>query len=192
MHLILYGPEGSGKGTQAEILSKKFNIPIYTSGDLVREEAKNNKGQLGDVCRNALTSGTYVPDREMFLLWRNKLQTEEAVKGFILDGFPRNKKQAQFLIERVSKYGYGIDRFIYLCLSDEESIKRLSLRHRILFEGSNINHDDPVRVKQRLSAFRNQENELVAYFKDKGLLLNVNAQGTVEEVFSRIENGLKS
>ena len=117
MHFIFYGPEGSGKGTQAKILAQKKNLPVYTSGDLVIEAAKNDKGSIGMATRKALTEGIYVGDNEMFTLLKNKLRTQEAKKGFILDGFPRNLQQAEFLMQKIDKYGYSIDYVIYLSLS---------------------------------------------------------------------------
>lgn len=190
MHIILYGPEGSGKGTQAKLLSEKYHVPIYTSGDLVRETAVKDKTELGDVCRKALTDGTYVPDKEMFQLWENRLKTREAKKGFILDGFPRNIIQAVFLIDKITGYGYGIDKAVYLKLSDEDAVARLSKRHRSLFPGSTVNHDDPVRVRQRLASYRLKEKDLLEFFRKKNLLLAVDASGSVEEVSGRIEEGL--
>ncbi|MBI5465612.1 nucleoside monophosphate kinase, partial [Candidatus Gottesmanbacteria bacterium] len=77
MHIIFYGPEGAGKGTQAKLLSEKLNLPILTSGDLVREAAANDPGLLGDICRRALHEGKYVADSEMFVLWKNRLKRKD-------------------------------------------------------------------------------------------------------------------
>lgn len=192
MHLVIYGPEGSGKGTQAKLLSQKYHLPIYTSGDLVREAAQNDQGLIGQASRLALKEGRYVPDSEMFVLWKNKLKSTQAQKGFILDGFPRNVRQAQFLMEKLEKYGYSIDKVIYLDLPDEVAILRLSKRGRKLFSGSTINHDAPERVRQRLKVYRKSEKELLHYFKGKSLLQKVDADGSVEEVFKRIVGGLEN
>lgn len=190
MHFIFYGPEGSGKGTQAKILAQKKSLSVYTSGDLVREAAKNDKGLIGNAARKALTQGVYVPDSEMFVLWKNKLRTSQAKKGFILDGFPRNIKQVKFLMEKLARYGYSIDRVIYLLLSDEESVRRLGKRQRKLFEGSTVNHDDPQRVRLRLKTYHQQELFVLDFFKKMNILLEIDAQGSVEEVAEKIEKGL--
>lgn len=190
MHFIFYGPEGSGKGTQAKILAQKKNLPVYTSGDLVREAAQNDKGLIGMAARKALTQGVYVEDREMFILWKNKLRTPEAEKGFILDGFPRNIKQAKFLMGKLAKYGYSITRVIYLSLSDEESVRRLAKRQRKLFEGSMVNHDDPQRVRLRLKTYHEQEQSVLDFFKKMDILSEIDAQGSVAEVAERIEKGI--
>lgn len=190
MHLIMYGAEGSGKGTQAQMLGAKLNLPLYTSGDLVRETAQSDAGSLGDACREALTKGIYVSDDFMFQLWQRKLESDEAKKGFILDGFPRNAKQAKFLMEEMKKSGYGLDKVIHLHISDEESIKRLALRNRKLFPGSTESHDSPDRVAKRLSIYRSQEKELLNFFAGFHLVVTVNAQQTREVVFADIVRSL--
>lgn len=190
MHIVFYGPEGSGKGTQAQLLSARLLVPVYTSGDLVREMATNDTGPLGAVCKKALTEGIYVPDPEMFELWRVKLQTDEARKGFILDGFPRNIDQAKFLIEQMNNEGYHLDAVVYLTLSDVESMNRLSKRNRKLFAGSTINHDDRERVKHRLETYRKLEKPIVEFFKQKNLLREVHAIGRVEDVFNCVITSL--
>ncbi len=192
MHLIIYGPEGSGKGTQAKLLAGKFGLPIYTSGDLVREAAeKNSDSVVGSICRQALLEGKYVPDESMFELWRNKLTTEEAKNGFLLDGFPRNIRQAEFLLREIQLAGYSIDKVIYLKLADSEAMKRLVARKRPLFAGSSETHDTPERIKKRLVTYRMEEEKLTDYFKKLGLLVTVDAVGTVDEVFKRTISKLK-
>ena len=186
MHLIIYGPEGSGKGTQCKNLKEKFGLPIYTSGDLVRETALKDKGILGKACRKALLEGKYVPDRAIFQLWKNKLKTRQARSGFILDGFPRNINQAKFLLDEISNYGYQIDKVIYLKLTNKEAMKRLVARGRPLFKGSRLTHDTPRRISQRLDAYRASEKELVSFFKEKNLLLEVDGTGSIEEIFNNI------
>lgn len=190
MHLIFYGPEGSGKGTQAELLSERLDLPVYTSGDLVRLAAKEDKTIIGDSARAALNEGKYVPDDIMYILWKSRLESEEARKGFILDGFPRNVNQAEFIKQETVKFGYRIDKLIYLKLSGEESLKRLKLRHRTLYEGSTINHDDSRRVKQRLITYRALEKEIINFYKKEEILLEIEAMGTKEEVLTRILKGL--
>src|SRR3989338_4402800 len=190
MHLVIYGPEGSGKGTQAQLLAKKYNLPIYTSGDLVRDAAANDNGLIGDACRRALKEGRYVPDSEMFVLWKNKLRSNEAKKGFILDGFPRNLRQAKFLIRKISKYGYGIDKFIHLTLSDKDATWRLLKRNRKTFEGSNESHDTVEKIRSRLANFRKHEEELVSFFDTLKLLLNVDGSGSVPDIHKHILKGL--
>lgn len=190
MHLIIYGPEGSGKGTQAKLLSDKFHVPIYTSGDLVRTAAAKDKGLIGDAARYALAEGRYVPDSEMFVLWKNQLRTDEAKKGFILDGFPRNEKQAKFLLRKIAKHGYGIDTVIYIMLTDEESTRRLVKRSRKLYEGSTESHDTPERIAHRLAVYRDAEKQMLDFFTRDHRVLRVDGNQPVERVHEDIVAGL--
>lgn len=186
MHLIIYGPEGSGKGTQAKLLADKFSLPIYTSGDLVRKSAEKNSGStVGNICRQALMEGKYVPDESMFELWRNKLATTEAKNGFLLDGFPRNIRQAEFLFREVQLAGYTVDKVIYLKLTDSEAMRRLVARKRPLFADSSETHDTPERIKKRLETYRMEEKKLISHFQKLGLLVTIDGAGRVDEVFKR-------
>jgi len=190
MYLIVYGPEGSGKGTQAELLSEKLKIPVYTSGDLVRESANKDKGLIGNICRNALSRGIYVPDNQMFVLWGSKLESKDAKKGFILDGFPRNFNQSNFLFEKLDRNAIKINKVIYLHLTDKEAKVRLIKRCRKLFEGSNLSHDTPERINQRLETYRKLEKELLEFFHRRKILLEINGSDTVEDINKNIIKNL--
>jgi len=191
MHIIFYGPEGSGKGTQAKLLSEKLKIPVLVSGDLVRDAATNDKGLIGDAARKALHEGKYVADSEMFVLWKNRLKKKDAKEGWILDGFPRNVEQAKFIDDKVSKYGYKIDKVFYIKISEEESMKRLLKRGRKLHEGNNELHDSPERIKGRLSIYKSGEKDVIEFFRKKGILEEINGEREIEEVhkdvLSRVE-----
>lgn len=192
MHIVFYGPEGSGKGTQAKLISEKLDIPHIQSGDLVREAAKNDKGLIGDVARLALSTGKYVADSEMFVLWKKRLKQKDAKAGWIIDGFPRNITQAKFLFDKVSKYGYNVDKIFYLKLSEEEALKRLQARKRELFKGSDITHDTPELIKSRLSEFKKGQEELLLYLRKKGVLEEIDGDRSVEEVHLDILKRLES
>ncbi len=186
MHIVFFGPEGSGKGTQAKLLSEKLNLAILTSGDLVRDAAANDKGIIGEVCRQALAEGKYVADSEMFVLWKWRLKEDDAKGGWIMDGFPRNVEQAKFLDDKIDKYGYQVERVIYLNLSEEESIKRLTKRARPLHPGSAELHDSPERIKQRLAIYHEGEKDVLEYYRKKGILLEINADQSIEDVHEQI------
>jgi len=195
MHLIIYGPEGSGKGTQAKLLSEKLRIPVITSGDLVREKAKE-ESKLGRLCLTALKEGRYVADDIMFKLWEEKLAKSNSRRGFIVDGFPRNINQAKFLLSTLEKLKLSINKFIYLKLSDDKARNRLLRRKRKLFEGSQISHDTIERINKRLEFYRTLETPLLNFFIEKNLLVEINAQQSVEKVFrliiERIDNNRTS
>jgi len=186
MHIVFYGPEGSGKGTQAKLLSEKLKLPILGSGDLVRYAATNDKGLIGDICRKALLEGKYVADSEMYVLWKNRLKKSDAKKGWIMDGFPRNVTQAGFLDEKLDKYGYKVEYVIFLKISEEESMKRLVDRKREAFAGSNINHDAPEKVKERLKRYYLGESDVLNFYKQKGILIEINGEQSVEKVYEDI------
>lgn len=186
MHIVLFGPEGSGKGTQAKLLSDALKLPILTSGDLVRDAAANDKGIIGEVCRQALSEGKYVADSEMFVLWKWRLKDEDAKGGWIMDGFPRNVEQAKFLDDKIDKYGYKIEKVFYLDLPEEESYKRLIARGRPLHPGSTELHDSPERIKQRLAIYKEGEKAVLEYYRQKGVLISVDAKGSVEDVHKQI------
>lgn len=182
MHVVFYGPEGSGKGTQAKLLSQKLNLPILTSGDLVREAATNDKGIIGEVCRQALAEGKYVADSEMFVLWKWRLKEEDACGGWIMDGFPRNLEQAKFLDDKIDKYGYKVEYAIYLKLSPDESMRRLLKRARPLHVGSSELHDSPGRIKSRLELYQQNEQVVLDFYRGKGVLVEINADQSIEKV----------
>jgi adenylate kinase len=186
MHVVFFGPEGSGKGTQAKLLSDALHLPILTSGDLVRDAATNDKGIIGEVCRQALSEGKYVADSEMFVLWKHRLKQEDALGGWIMDGFPRNVEQAKFLEDKIDKYGYKVEKVIYLNLSEEESIKRLLKRARPLHPGSTELHDSPERIKQRLAIYKEGEKDVLEYYRQKGVLVEINADRSIEDVHTDI------
>lgn len=186
MHIVFYGPEGSGKGTQARLLSEALQLPILTSGDLVRDAAANDKGIIGEVCRQALQEGKYVADSEMFVLWKWRLKEEDAKGGWIMDGFPRNVEQAKFLDDKIDKYGYKVEKVVYLSLSEEESIKRLARRARPLHPGSTETGDTPERIKTRLAIYKAGEQDVLDFYKQKGVLVEINADQTIEEVHAAI------
>lgn len=186
MHIIFYGPEGSGKGTQAKLLSEILHVPILASGDLVRDAAANDKGIIGDVVRLSLHEGKYVADSEMFVLWKWRLKDEDAKGDWIMDGFPRNVEQAKFLDDKIDKYGYTIEMVCYLNLSEEESYRRLIKRGRPLHPGSSELHDSPERIKSRLEIYKEGEKEVLQYYQQKGVLVEINADQSVEDVHKDI------
>lgn len=190
MHIVFYGPEGSGKGTQAKLLAQKLGLPVLTSGDLVRDAAANDKGIIGEVVRQALSEGKYVADSEMFVLWKWRLKEEDAKGGWIMDGFPRNVEQAKFLDDKIDKYGYQVEKVFYLDLPEEESYRRLIARGRPLHDGSEELHDSPERIRGRLAIYKEGEKEVLEYYRQKGVLININANQSIEDVHKEIASHL--
>lgn len=186
MHIVFYGPEGAGKGTQAKLLSQKLNLPVLTSGDLVRDAAANDKGIIGEVCRQALTEGKYVADSEMFVLWKWRLKEPDANTDWIMDGFPRNVEQAKFLEDKLEKYGYKIEHVFYLKIPEDVSMDRLVKRARPLHPGSDELHDSPDRIKQRLAIYRASEDAVIEFYRQKGVLHEIDGNRSIDEIHTDI------
>lgn len=189
MHIIFFGPEGSGKGTQAKLLADELKIPILTSGDLVRDAAVNDKGIIGAVCKQALEEGKYVADSEMEVLWKWRLKEDDAKGAWIMDGFPRNVDQATFLDDKIDKYGYKVELVVFLDLPEEVSYERLIKRGRPMYPGSTELHDSPERIKSRLAIYKEGEKAVLDYYQTSGVkLVHINANQNIEKVHADIMN----
>lgn len=180
MNIIFYGPEGSGKTTQGRLLAEKLGVPHLVSGDLVRRMAELDKGIMGDICREALSSGHYVADSEMFVLWKARLKDEDTQNGWVIDGFPRNMSQAEFLADKLDKYNQVVDKVFYLKVSEDESIRRLTSRGRKLSDGSL--HDSPELIRERLKRYKEQEADVLSYYNNMGVLVEIDGERSIEEI----------
>jgi adenylate kinase len=193
-HFVFYGPEGCGKGTQAELLGEKFNFPVLISGDLVRDAAANDKGMMGEIVRESLETGKYVADSEMFVLWKRRFKQQDVENGWILDGFPRNLDQAMFLEDKVEKYGQPITFVFHLKVSIEESMKRLTSRNRETFKGSGKSHDAPEMIKSRLELYYQAEESVLDFYRKRKVLVTINGEQSIEKVHEdimKVVEGLK-
>ena len=188
MRIIFYGPEGSGKTTQGKLLAEKLGVPHLVSGDLVRRAAANDKGIIGDICREALAKGYYVADSEMFVMWKARLKDEDTQEGWVIDGFPRNLSQAEWLADKLDKYQQTIDKVFYLNVSEEESIRRLLKRARRNPDGTLA--DTPEKISERLKRYKAEEADVLSYYRNLGILEEIDGEKSVEaihqDIFSRL------
>lgn len=184
MYIIFYGPEGSGKTTQTKLLAEKLGLPALISGDLVRKYAEEDKGIMGEICREALQAGHYVADSEMFVLWKHRLKQPDTEHGFVIDGFPRNLAQAKFLEEKIEKYQKKIDFVFYLKVKEKESIRRLLKRGRRL--GNGTLHDSPERIRERLRRYKAEEAGVLSFYKRKNSLVEINGERSIAEIHQDI------
>jgi adenylate kinase len=122
----------------------------------------------------------------MFVLWKWRLKEEDAKGGWIMDGFPRNVEQAKFLADKIDKYGYKVEKVFYLDLPEEESMKRLLARARPLHPGSTDLHDSPERIKSRLEIYKDGEKDVLEYYRNLGVLINIDANKSVKDVHADI------
>lgn len=184
MYIIFYGPEGCGKTTQAKMLSKKLKLPYLGSGDLVRLYAQKDKGIMGDVCRESLRLGHYVADSEIFVLWKHRLKDSDVQEGWILDGFPRNLSQAEFLEDKLDKYGKRVDAVFYVNVREKVSIERLIKRGRHSPDGSL--HDSEQKIRERLRFYKKGEQGVLALYKKKDVLQEIDGERTIEQIYKTI------
>lgn len=183
-NIIFYAPEGAGKTTQAKMLAEKLGIPCQPSGDLVRRMAEQDKGIMGEICRETLKSGHYIGDSEMFVLWKARLKDADMQGGWVIDGFPRNLTQSEFLQDKLDKYGKRVDLVFYLAVSEEVSMSRLLKRGRKLADGGL--HDSEELIRERLKRYKAEEASVLAYYKERGVLVEINGEQDIEAVHADI------
>jgi len=191
MQFVFFGPEGSGKGTQAKLLAEKLKTPHLVSGDLVRKYAQEDKGIMGEICREALDKGHYVADSEMYVLWKQRLKEKDTQKGWVIDGFPRNLTQAHFLARKVEKYGQALDALIFLDVPEKESVKRLIKRGRHN-PHDNVLHDSSERIKGRLKHYNRGKQGVLNYYKKRGILIKINGNRDIKTIHNDIVAKAKS
>ncbi|MFI5322973.1 MAG: adenylate kinase [Thermodesulfobacteriota bacterium] len=186
MRLILFGPPGAGKGTQANKITDKYRTAHISTGNMLRAAVKNGKG-LGKLAKSYMDKGELVPDGVVIGIIKERIAEKDAQSGFMLDGFPRTVPQAEALSEMLNSEGKTIDAVVSIEVGDEEIVKRILERQKI--EGRKDDTEDVVR--NRLDVYHNQTEPLKSYYADKGVLLEVEGIGTVDEVFSRIDGVLE-
>ncbi|MBN1592559.1 MAG: adenylate kinase [Candidatus Coatesbacteria bacterium] len=214
MRLVLMGAPGSGKGTQAKILAQREGLVHLSTGDALRAAIASGS-ELGLKAKDAVEQGRLVSDEVLYGIVKNALENIGREKGFILDGFPRNLSQAEFLDGVLSELGMGIDAAVLLDVPETFLIKRLSER-RICSQCSKEYHlefsppdldgkcndcgdelyqrddDRPEKIARRLSIYSDVTLPMVDYYKGKGLLLSVDAVGEINDVAQRVLDSLKN
>ncbi|MEI6690503.1 MAG: nucleoside monophosphate kinase [bacterium] len=189
-NIIFYAPEGAGKTTQAKLLAEKLGVPCLISGDLVRRMAELDKGIMGDICRETLKLGHYVADSEMFVLWKARLKDEDTQNGWVIDGFPRNMTQAEFLADKLDKHNKKVDMVFYLNVPEAESIRRLLKRGRKLTDGSL--HDSEELIRERLKRYKAEESDVLSYYRNLGTLVEIDGMQDINTVFQDILSHIRS
>lgn len=174
-NFIFLGAPGVGKGTLADKLEKEKGVKHISTGDIFRENIKNET-PLGLKVKEIISKGEYVPDDITNQIVKNALQTEEVKKnGFLLDGYPRTKNQAQFLKDN----GFDITAAVLLHATDEVVTQRLLARAR--------GEDDTIEViRHRLEVYNEQTKPLIDFYKEENLLVTIDSHGTIDENFDRL------
>lgn len=210
MRLILLGPPGAGKGTQAKLLTKKFKIKQISTGDILRR-AVNEKKQLGLKAKLYMDQGKLVPDGIVIGIIKDRLESSDCASGFVLDGFPRTLKQAEELTKALKQMGIGIDHVIDIEVDFNALLKRLTGRwtckqcgegyHKIINQpqkegicdkcgGLLFQRDDDKEetIQKRFEVYRKETEPLKDYFRKYEKLRTIKGFGGVQEIFSSITN----
>ena len=179
--LLIVGPPGAGKGTQAARIAERLDIPTISTGDIFRANIANGT-ELGTQVKAIVDAGDYVPDTLTNALVTDRLNKADAAGGFLLDGYPRTPEQVRYLDELLSSHGHSLDAVLRLVADQDEIVRRL--RKRALEQGRADDSEDAIRHRQEV--YRRETEPLVAMYRDQGLLVEVDGLGTPDEVTDRI------
>jgi adenylate kinase len=190
VRVVLLGPPGAGKGTQAQIIAERLGVPAISTGDIFRANV-SGKTELGQRAKIYMDAGDLVPDEITVAMVKDRLAETDAKGGFLLDGFPRTIAQAEQLRESLADLGQALDGVLELVVDEDELVRRLSGR-RMLVDGEMIQRDDdrPETVRHRLHVYREQTAPLSGFYESEGLLSRIDAIGEIEEVTRRAMQAL--
>jgi adenylate kinase len=213
VRIVLVGPPGAGKGTQAHFIASQLAIPRISTGDIFRYNVANNTG-LGVRAKEFMDRGDLVPDEVTVAMVRDRLAEDDAKAGFLLDGFPRNTAQAVTLQKMLSELDQKLTVVLELVVDENEVVRRLSGRRtcrrcqrvwHVLYEppsqpgvcddcgGELFQRDDDKEevIRHRLEVYNDQTSPLIAFYADEGILVGIDATGPVEEVTRRALSALQ-
>ena len=178
MKLVLIGIQGSGKSTQGNLISKKYHLPYLSSGHIFREIAKE-KTKWGRYVKETMNAGYLIPDDKTIKIVEEYLGKPEYQQGYILDGFPRT-------ILQVKKFSNKIDKVFYLQVPDKEALWRLSYRN------DNLREDETLKaLRKRIELFHKVTEPVLNYYHQKGLLVKIDGEKEIKEVFKQIDSHLR-
>jgi len=187
MKLLLIGPPGAGKGTQASKLSEVFGIPAISTGDIFRANVKNET-PLGLEAKSYMDKGAYVPDELTNKLVRDRLQNPDCAEGFLLDGYPRTSDQVDELDSILKETNSSLDAVIQLTADTNEVVRRLA--KRAIEQGRSDDTEDVIR--NRLAVYEKETAPLISVYASRGLLIKVDGLGEIDDVTSRITEALNA
>ena len=185
MRLIMMGPPGAGKGTQAKFVAEHFGIPAISTGDIFRANVSEGT-PLGLEAKRYMDAGDYVPDEVTNLMVRNRIDEKDAEPGFLLDGYPRTLAQVEELDGMIKFTGHSLDAVVVLTVDPDEIVGRLLQRAQV--EARADDPEDVIRKRQEIYA--EQTEPLIEVYRARGILIEVDGMGEVAEVTQRIFEAL--
>lgn len=183
MRIIIFGPPGAGKGTQANLISEEYEIPHLSTGEIFRT-AIENETELGKKVKSILDAGELVPDVTVVALVEEELQKAKYADGYILDGFPRTVPQAEAFDDLLAENGVTLDAFLLLEVPQDELVDR------ILSRGEGRSDDTKEKIKTRLEVYWNETRPVQEHYEQQGMVKKIDGVGSVEEVFEHIKDAL--
>jgi adenylate kinase len=183
--LLLLGPPGAGKGTQAQLLVERLGIPQISTGDMLRAAVAAGS-EVGRQAKSYMDAGKLVPDAVVIGVAEQRLGRPDAKQGFILDGFPRTAAQAEALDRMLPTLGCRLERCVALTVDEDELVKRLLRRAEL--EGRSDDNETSIRTRMR--EYREKTEPLIAYYRGRGVLREVDGLGEIEDVARRIAQAL--
>lgn len=181
MRLIIMGPPGAGKGTQAKFIAEHFEIPAISTGDIFRANVSQGT-PLGVEAASYMDKGEYVPDSVTNLMVRNRIDEPDAAQGFLLDGYPRTLAQVEELDGMIKYTGHALDAVVVLTVDKDEIVQRLLQRAEL--EGRADDTEDVIRRRQEV--YLEETAPLIEVYKGRGLVHEIDGMGDVEDVTKRI------
>ena len=179
MKLILIGIQGSGKSTQGNLLSSELKIPYLSTGHIFRNLAREHT-PLGRYIKEVMNAGYLIPDKKTLQIVSDYLRRPEYQKGYILDGFPRTVPQAK-------SFKNGVDKVVYLKVSDKEALWRLSYRNGEMREDETL-----LAIRKRIESFHEFTEPVLDFYRKKGILVEINGEQKIEEIYKEILKKIKN
>ncbi len=184
INLILFGPPGSGKGTQAQLIVQQFNLIHVSTGDLFRYNLGNHTA-LGQKAKLYMDKGELVPDELTISMLKEKVLEYPDSQGFIFDGFPRTINQAEQLDRLMEEQDAKIDLLIKLEVEEDEIVRRLLLRGK---DSGRVDDQSEDTIRKRIEVYKEETTPVFEYYNDKNIAYEIEGTGSIEEIFARIES----